>query len=238
MINYELLKSEAMSAGVELDENCLNRFDQFADRLVSWNRYVNLTAITEPDEIVIKHFADSLYIMKYVKINDSERLADVGCGAGFPGFPLLIANPGIDVTFIDSVGKKLSFIKDALQSTGLLATVCQGRAEELGRNAKYREQFDYATARAVAPLNILAEYCMPLIKAGGLFIAMKGAGGIAESQTAQNAIKVLGGEIVKIAEFELSNGDKRCIIVCRKVSHTPTKYPRRSKKLIPSRFNL
>jgi 16S rRNA (guanine527-N7)-methyltransferase len=164
-------------------------------------------------------------------MSEGQTLIDVGCGAGFPGLPLLIANPKIEVTFVDSISKKLGFIKEILNRCGLIADVKHARAEELGKDEDYREQYDYATARAVAPLNILAEYCLPLVKVGGLFIAMKGSSGKEELDNAQKAIATLGGEVVKFAEFELSNGDKRSIVVVRKISQTPTKYPRKSKKI-------
>lgn len=231
MIDYELLKGEIDKIGVNVGEYGLDRFDQYAEYLVRWNKHVNLTAITEPDEIVIKHFVDSLHILRYVKLKKNQSLIDIGSGAGFPGLPLLIANPDINVTFVDSIRKKLAFIKDVLHNTGLIATVTHNRAEELGRNAGFRETFDFATARAVAQLNVLCEYCLPLVKVGGLFIAMKGATGKAELNQARHAIEVLGGELVKFDEYSLSNGDKRSIIIIRKISQTPTKYPRKSKKI-------
>lgn len=231
MINFELLESELEKIGVKLDEYGLDRFDQYAERLVRWNKNVNLTAITDPDEIVIKHFVDSLYILKFIKMSPNHSLADIGSGAGFPGLPLLIANPQLDVTFVDSVNKKLSFIKDALNNAGLLARVVNSRAEELGRNADFRESFDYVTARAVAPLRVLAEYCLPLVKPDGLFVSMKGSNGLQELADAENAIKTLGGEVAKADEYTLPNGDPRSIIIVRKISQTPTKYPRKTKKI-------
>lgn len=231
MIDYDLLKGEIDKLGIDIGEYGLDRFDQYADYLVKWNRHVNLTAITEPDEIVIKHFIDSLYILKYVKIDKGQSLIDIGSGAGFPGMPLLIANPELNVTFVDSVRKKLAFIKDVLHNTGMIAEIKHTRAEELGKNNEFREKFDFATARAVAQLNVLCEYCLPLVKVGGLFIAMKGASGKEELEQANHAIEVLGGELAKFTEFTLSNGDKRSIIIIRKISQTPTKYPRKSKKI-------
>lgn len=231
MIDYKLLKGEIDKLGIDIGEYGLDRFDQYADYLVNWNRHVNLTAITEPDEIVIKHFVDSLYILKYVKLNKGESLIDVGCGAGFPGMPLLFANPDINVTFVDSVRKKLAFIKDVLHNTGLIAEIKHARAEELSRTGDFREKYDFATARAVAQLNVLCEYCLPFVKVGGLFIAMKGATGKEELEQADNAIRILGGELAGFEEFTLSNGDKRSIIIIRKISQTPTKYPRKSKKI-------
>lgn len=231
MINYELLENELAKIGVKLDQYGCDRFDQYAERLVSWNKHINLTAITDPDEIVIKHFVDCLTIMKYVNFSAGQTLVDVGCGAGFPGMPLFIANPKIEVTFVDSVRKKLSFIRESLNNAGLVAHVKNERAEILGKDPEFREQFDYATARAVAPLNQLCEYCLPLVKVGGLFIAMKGSSGMEELADARNAIKALGGELVKADEFELSNNDKRSIIIVRKISQTPTKYPRKTKKI-------
>lgn len=231
MIDYELLKNEAENIGIELDTYGLDRFDSYAERLVRWNQHVNLTSITEPDDIVIKHFADSLYPLKYVQMSDGQSLVDVGSGAGFPGLPMLIANPQIEVNFVDSVGKKLAFVKDVLRNSGLFGTVTHKRAEEIGKDSEYREKYDYAVARAVAPLNILCEYCLPLVRLGGLFVSLKGPSGKAELSQAENAIKTLGGELVKFEEYSLSNGDGRSLVIIRKISQTPTKYPRKSKKI-------
>lgn len=231
MIDYELLQSEAEKIGVDLGEYGADRFDSYAERLVRWNEHVNLTAITEPDDIVIKHFIDCLYIMKYVAFKKDEKLVDVGTGAGFPGMPLLIANPDLDVTFVDSMEKRIGFLRDVLKNIGLTGTRIHERAEVVGKDADYREKFDYATARAVAPLNVLCEYCLPLVKVGGLFVSLKGSSGMEELKAAENAINVLGGEVAKAVEYQLPNGDGRSIIIIRKISQTPTKYPRKSKKI-------
>lgn len=231
MINYELLTSEAEKIGVELGEYGADRFDTYAERLVRWNKHINLTAITDPDEIVIKHFIDCLYIMKYVDFKPHQTLADVGTGAGFPGLPLLLANPELDVNFIDSADKRIGFVKDVLNNVGLVAKRTHERAEEIGKDSEYREKFDYAAARAVAPLNVLCEYCMPLVKVGGLFVSLKGSNGMQELEKARNAIDVLGGELIKADSYTLPNGDGRTIFIIRKVSQTPTKYPRKSKKI-------
>ncbi len=231
MINYELLLKEANAIGVDLGQYGADRFDTYAERLVRWNEYFNLTAITDPDEIVIKHFIDCLYIMKYVSFKQNEKLVDVGTGAGFPGLPLLIANPELEVNFIDSSGKRIGFLKDVLNNMGLVAPRVHERAEILGRDDEYREKYDYSTARAVAPLNVLCEYCLPFTKVGGLFIALKGSSGMQELKDARNAIKVLGGELAKADEYNLPNGDARSIIIIRKISQTPSKYPRKSKKI-------
>ena len=231
MIDYELLQSEAEKIGVDLGEYGADRFDSYAERLVRWNEHVNLTAITEPDDIVIKHFIDCLYIMKYVAFRKDEKLVDVGTGAGFPGMPLLIANPDLDVTFVDSMEKRIGFLRDVLKNIGLTGTRIHERAEIVGKDADYREKFDYATARAVAPLNVLCEYCLPLVKVGGLFVSLKGSSGMEELKAAENAINILGGEVAKAVEYQLPNGDGRSIIIIRKISQTPTKYPRKSKKI-------
>lgn len=231
MIDYELLISEAKKLGVDLGDYGADRFDTYAERLVRWNEHVNLTAITEPYDIVIKHFIDSLYICKFVRFKQGESLVDIGTGAGFPGLPLLIANPDLEVNLVDSSGKRIGFIKDVLSNTGLVARRTHERAEDLGKKSDFREKYDYATARAVAPLNVLCEYCLPLVKVGGLFVSLKGSNGMQELEAAQNAISVLGGEVVKAQEYELPNGDGRSIIIIRKVSQTPTKYPRKQKKI-------
>lgn len=228
-MNEQLLKHEAELLGITLDNYAVDRFDMYAEKLISWNSRMNLTAITDPDEMVIKHFADSLAILKYVDIPEDAKVIDVGTGAGFPGLPLLFARPDIQLTMVDSLHKRLIFIKEVLHASGLLAERVHERAEILGRDADYRETFDVATARAVAPLNVLSEYCLPFVKVGGLFVAMKGSED--EVPAAANAIKELGGELVGNVSYKLSSGDNRHLVIIKKISQTPTKYPRKSKKI-------
>lgn len=229
MIDKDLLKESALDFGVSLDDMALDRFELLEQRLVRWNDHINLTAITEPDEIVIKHFVDSLSIFSAVDLPRGASVIDVGCGAGFPGLPLLIARPDLDLTFLDSVGKKLSFIKEVMRYNGLMGDVVHDRAENIGLSIKYRESFDFAVTRAVAPLNMLAEYCLPLVKVGGMYVSMKGADN--EVELGKNAIEKLGGKIENIVSLELPTGDKRNLILIRKISQTSIKYPRKSKKI-------
>ena len=229
MIDKDLLKDAALDFGVLLDDMALDRFELLEQRLVRWNNHINLTAITEPDEIVIKHFVDSLSIFSAVDLPRGASVIDVGCGAGFPGLPLLIARPDLDLTFLDSVGKKLSFIKEVMRYNGLMGDVVHDRAENIGLNVKYRESFDFAVTRAVAPLNMLAEYCLPLVKVGGMYVSMKGAE--SEAELGKNAIEKLGGKIENIVSLELPTGDKRNLVLIRKISQTSIKYPRKSKKI-------
>lgn len=229
MIDKDLLKNAALDFGVLLDDMALDRFELLEQRLVRWNNHINLTAITEPDEIVIKHFVDSLSIFSAVDLPHGASVIDVGCGAGFPGLPLLIARPDLDLTFLDSVGKKLSFIKEVMRYNGLMGDVVHDRAENIGLNVKYRESFDFAVTRAVAPLNMLAEYCLPLVKVGGMYVSMKGAE--SEAELGKNAIEKLGGKIENIVSLELPTGDKRNLVLIRKISQTSIKYPRKSKKI-------
>ena len=229
MIDKDLLKNAALDFGVLLDDMALDRFELLEQRLVRWNNHINLTAITEPDEIVIKHFVDSLSIFSAVDLPHGSCVIDVGCGAGFPGLPLLIARPDLDLTFLDSVGKKLSFIKEVMRYNGLMGDVVHDRAENIGLNVKYRESFDFAVTRAVAPLNMLAEYCLPLVKVGGMYVSMKGAE--SEAELGKNAIEKLGGKIENIVSLELPTGDKRNLVLIRKISQPSIKYPRKSKKI-------
>ncbi len=229
MINKDKLKEYSENYGVVLDNMALDRFDYLCQRLLRWNEHVNLTAITDPDEIVIKHFVDSLTLMPYTNLEKGASVIDVGCGAGFPGLPIIIDRPDLNITFLDSVGKKLSFIKETLSNCGLLGEVIHARAEELSHQKNYREAFDLAVSRAVAPLNILAEYCLPFVKLGGYFIAMKGAQD--ETELGANAIKTLGGNIEQIVMLKLPNEDTRNLIIIKKISQTSAKYPRKSKKI-------
>ncbi len=231
-INKELLKEKAELFGVTLDETALERFNIYARLLVEWNEKINLTAITEPDDIVIKHFVDSLTIFNTAEIPEGAKIIDVGTGAGFPGLAMLIARPDLKVTLIDSTNKKLNVIRDILENIGLSADVIHIRAEEAGQSKEFRESFDFATARAVTNLRDLSEYCLPFVKRGGYFISMKSAKADEEIADAKAAIKVLGGEIEKKDSFELSDSGERTIIMIKKSSTTPAKYPRPSAKMV------
>ena len=230
MIDRDLLEKYAAEIGAPLDNNMLSQFQVYAGELIGTNRKYNLTAITDPEEIVIKHFVDSLMLLKYFDLDYGTKIIDIGSGAGFPTFPLMIAkNNKLDVTFVDSVQKKLRFIDNALRNCGMEAELVCARAEELGNSPAYREQYDVATARAVAPLNMLCEYCLPFVKVEGYFIALKGPED--EVPSSENAIKTLGGEVESNVSYKLPNGDSRRIVIIKKISQTPTEYPRKSKKI-------
>lgn len=231
MINKEMLRSGAYEYGVELDETALDRFDRYAELLCEWNTFMNLTAIKEPDEIVKKHFIDSLSLLSAVRIPEGSSLIDVGTGAGFPGIPLLIARNDLKVTLLDSTNKRLEFIKAVLESTGLSAQVVHMRAEDAGRNKDFREKFDFATARAVSNLRDLSEYCLPFVRIGGYFVPMKSAKTDEETAEAKKAISVLGGKIADIKSFELDGAGQRTVLLIKKISQTPTNYPRPSAKM-------
>lgn len=228
-MNRDTVLKYAQAFTAQLDDIALDRFELLEQRLLRWNEHVNLTAITDPQEIAVKHFADSISVLSAEKPARGAKVIDVGSGAGFPGLPLLIARPDLEITFLDSIKKKLSFIKDFARQAGLVAQTVHSRAEELAHKQEYREAYDYAVSRAVAPLNILAEYCIPFVKPGGLFIAMKGADD--ETAVGRGAAEALGGRIERTVYLELPNGDARNLVMIRKISQTPTKYPRKTKKI-------
>lgn len=231
MIDRESLRTGAQHFGLSLDETALERFDRYAEALAETNRHLNLTAITDPEGIVTKHFLDSLSILSVFEPKQKARCLDVGTGAGFPGSSLLIARPDLQMTLLDSTQKKLHFVDSTLQSVGLSATVLHSRAEEAGQQAEYREQFDMVTARAVANLRELSEYCLPFVMVGGTFIAMKSQKTDEEIAEATAAIHLLGGKIDTIHTFSLAEAGERTLILIKKVSQTPPKYPRPSAKI-------
>lgn len=230
MIDTAALLQEVKSLGLTLDETALSRFDRYAEMLVETNRQFNLTAIKEPAEIAVKHFADSLSLLAALEIPEGAALLDIGTGAGFPGVPLLIARPDLKITMVDSTGKKLNFVREVLSDLNLNAAVIHGRAEELGRG-ELRESFDVVTSRAVAALNVLCEYCLPFVKVQGTFAAMKGAKGSEELALCRTAIPTLGGKYGTTKAFTLSDGAERNIILIQKISQTPPKYPRVSAQI-------
>ena len=230
-ISKSLLKQKAALYGVELDEKALERFDIYGRLLVDWNEKINLTAITEPDEVVIKHFVDSLTVFSAIDIPEGAKVIDVGTGAGFPGVAMLIARPDLDITLMDSTNKKLNVIRDILENIGLEANVVHKRAEEAGQSKDYREAYDFATARAVSNLRDLSEFCLPFVKVGGTFISMKSAKADEEIEEGKKAIAVLGGKIKEKKTFNLENAGERTVILIEKSSSTPAKYPRPSAKM-------
>lgn len=227
----DLLKEKAEMFHVKLDETALNRFDTYGKLLVEWNEKINLTAITDPEGVTIKHFLDSLTIFSYVDIPEGAKVIDVGTGAGFPGLAMLIARPDLDMTLMDSTKKRLTVIENILENIGLTANVVHSRAEDAGQNKAFREQYDFSTARAVTNLRDLAEYCLPFVKVGGSFVPMKSAKTEEEIAEGKKAIHVLGGQIAKVDSFELLNCGERTIINVKKISPTPAKYPRPSAKI-------
>ncbi len=229
------MTSAAEKCRIEIDRETLKKLCIYKDLLKEWNEKINLTAITDDEGVALKHFADCLLLFKYVDIKSGASLIDVGTGAGFPGLVIAAARSDINVTLLDSTGKKLKAVKDIADNMGLKnVTVLHARAEEAGRSADYRERFDYATARAVAQLNVLCEYCLPLVKVGGNFLAMKGASGEDELAAARGAIKKLGGEYKETRTLHLPGGDTRTLILCKKISQTPTAYPRNGGKIAKS----
>lgn len=231
MINKALLKQKSAEIGIELDEAALDRFDKYAELLVETNKTLNLTAITEPDEIVYKHFIDSLSLLTCVEPQKGARVIDVGTGAGFPGVVLLIARPDLKITLLDGTNKRLVFIENVLNEIGLNADIVHMRAELAGKDGKFREKYDLVTARAVANLNTLSEYCMPFVKIGGIFAPMKSSKTNEELEKARSAIKLLGGKIKEIKSFDIKNCGERHIIITEKISQTPPKYPRASAQI-------
>lgn len=215
--------------GITLDNTALDRFDLFASLLVEWNEKMNLTAITEPQEIEVKHFLDCLLVQKYFDFSSVKTAVDIGAGAGFPSIPLLICNENVEFTLVDSLNKRLDFLSVVCKELGINANLIHSRAEELGQDADFRENFDLALARAVAPMNVLSEYCLPFVKSGGSFVALKGSND--DITPAQNAIQTLGGELVNNVSYKLNDGDLRTLAIVKKISQTPTQYPRKPKKI-------
>ena len=231
MINQEFMTTIARDVGFELNQKNLADLDLYATKLVEWNEKINLTTIVAPDEIAIKHFLDSFLLLKSFEIKQGATIIDVGAGAGFPTLPCKLIRPDLKVTLLDSLNKRIVFLKDLVDSLKIRVDCVHGRAEEQGVQSKYRERYDIATARAVAHMRELSEYCLPFIKVGGYFIALKGYDIEVELNEAKSAIHLLGGEIQDVQKFILPDDSKRGIVIIKKISQTPTKYPRNQGKM-------
>lgn len=226
--DFDYCRNEFNSVGVELSRELYAKLDIYADFLVEYNEKVNLTAITDPSEILKKHFIDSIALSKYVAISDNSSIIDVGTGAGFPSVPLKLFRPDIKITLLDSLNKRVEFLRQLCEKLGIEAEFIHGRAEDFSKLSEYREKYDFSCARAVANLSLLSEFCIPFVKVGGSFISMKGPS--EDISEGENAVKLLGGEISDIAEYDLF-GEQRRIITVKKISQTPPKYPRNSSQI-------
>ncbi len=231
MIDQGYLKQLLEEHDLTVTQLQLQQFDRYADLLVEWNEKMNLTAITEPSEICKKHFLDSVLLSTKVQLPQGATIIDVGTGAGFPSMPLKILDPTLQVTMLDSLNKRINFLSTVAEELDLEVTCVHARAEDGGKNVKLREQFDFATARAVAHLRELSEYCLPFVKVGGAFVALKGYEIETELEEAKNAITLLGGKVEEVLKYQLTDDQKRAVVVIKKISHTPTKYPRNSAKI-------
>lgn len=225
----EIMRLKGQEAGLSFTDRQLEQFSNYYELLVETNKVMNLTAITEPEEVAVKHMIDSLLAFDE-KLFTGKTLADVGTGAGFPGIPLKIYCPSLKVTLIDSLAKRLKFLETVIDGLGLKGIHCVHlRAEDAGRDPQHREKYDLVTARAVARLSVLAEYCLPLVKTGGSFIALKGSKYQEEIAAAGKALQLLGGRLVSAEAVKLPGlDDGRAIVKIAKLKTTPKAYPRKA----------
>lgn len=223
-------RTEADKFGLELSDTQLEQYRTYFQWLVEWNEKMNLTAITDEEGVYFKHFYDSMTLLTVPQFRREGTLLDVGAGAGFPSLPVKIAAPGLDVTILDSLNKRIGFLNELAGALGLANTkAVHGRAEDFGKQPGWRDGYDQVTARAVARLNVLAEFCLPYVKVGGYFFAMKGPDAENEVSEAKRAVDVLGGRVVNIISTTLPNeAGTRNIIVVEKIKPTPKQYPRKA----------
>lgn len=212
--------------GLTISDGQYERLEKFAEVLTDRNKSINLTAITDPEGITVKHFFDSIYPFTLFDLPKNSSIIDVGTGAGFPACPLKIYRGDLKITLLDSINKRVDFLREVSDLIGLEADCIHGRAEELGRTLQYREKFDCAAARAVAKLPELCEYCLPFVRVGGVFAALKGSSGEEELSLSVNAIEELGGKLEMCKNYQLPGGDGRTLILIRKTAETPSRYPR------------
>lgn len=212
---------------MQIEVKNIEKFYKYMQLLLEWNEKINLTTIVEPEQIIVKHFLDSLTIKKYIE--DEKNIIDVGTGAGFPGVPLAIEKNN-NVTLLDSLNKRINFLNDVKEKIGLENVVTvHSRAEDAAKDKKYRECFDYAVSRAVAPMNVLLEYLLPFVKVGGKVICMKGPNVKEEMDNSEKVAKILGGKIEKVEELEIPEIDmKRTVVIVKKIEKTSSKYPRKA----------
>lgn len=228
----DILKEQALKSDIKLSDEQVLKLTRYYELLIEWNEKMNLTALTEPQDVALKHFCDSILLLKYADIPVDSSLIDVGTGAGFPSVPIKIVRPYIKLCLLDSLNKRLTFLNEVVNELGLEdVKIVHARAEDGARKADLREKFDFATSRAVAQLNVLSEYCLPYVKLNGAFLAMKGKYSEEEISNAKSAIKILGGKTVKVDTYNLADSSERTIINIKKIALTDKKYPRTCAKI-------
>lgn len=225
-----MLKQKLSELDIRTDKKMLEQFDQFYHMLIEWNKVMNLTGITKYEEVVEKHFVDSLSLVKLINLSNIKNVIDVGTGAGFPGIPLKIAFPHIKLVLLDSLNKRIKFLNEVIVQLDLKnIKAVHGRAEEFARKEEYREGFDLCVSRAVANLSTLSEYCIPYVRVGGMFVSYKSGEIDDEVRYSVNSIHLLGGRIDKINKFDLPGTDiKRSLVMIEKIEHTKKRYPRKA----------
>lgn len=227
---FDILKEACNNEGLDFNEEMYNNFIKYKDLIQEWNQKINLTAITEDEEIIKKHFIDSIKIFKFPYVKKAKSVIDIGTGGGFPGIPMKIVNKDSSIVLLDSLNKRINFLNEVIDDLNLndIRTI-HGRAEDFAQNIEYRESFDLAVSRAVANLTVLLELCLPYVKVGGYFVALKGPSIDEEIKTSAVALRVLGGTIEEIIEVDIEGSDlKHNLLIVKKNKTTPKKYPRKA----------
>lgn len=236
-MNRELFLNGLKKLNIEITDIQTEQFEKYSDLLKEWNEKINLTAITDDDGISIKHFLDCILLLKYIDINENASVADIGTGAGFPGLPVKIMRSDVSLCLVDSLNKRINFLNEVKTQLGLDDVQCiHSRAEELARKREYREKFDFVLSRAVANMTVLCEYCLPFLRIGGTFVALKSSEIKEETDEALSMIGNLGGKVKEIISAPLPESDiTRSLVVIEKVRETPKSFPRSSKRIKQSR---
>lgn len=225
---YKLIEASCRSVDLDFDENKYSQFVEYKNLIQEWNEKINLTAITDDEGIMKKHFIDSIKVFNFPELHNAKSVVDIGTGAGFPGVPMKIVRPDMEIVLLDSLMKRVNFLNEVIAKLGLEGIkAVHGRAEDFAK-VEYRDHFDAAVSRAVANMTLLTELCLPFVKVGGYFVAMKGPGAEAEIEEARQAIGMLGGKLEQVIEVEIEESDlKHNLVVVRKVKPTPKQFPRK-----------
>ncbi|MGH4137486.1 16S rRNA (guanine(527)-N(7))-methyltransferase RsmG [Clostridium sp.] len=227
---FDILSKASSNEGLGFNEKKYEQFMKYKDLIKEWNEKVNLTAIKEDEEIIKKHFIDSMKVFKFQGLKNAKNVIDIGTGGGFPGIPMKIIKPEINIVLLDSLNKRINFLNEVISNLQLeKIKAIHGRAEDFAQDRQYREKFDVAVSRAVANLTVLSEYCLPYVKVGGYFVAMKGPAVEEEIKSSKNAIRMLGGRIEHIEKVQIEDSDlDHNLVIISKISGTPKKYPRKA----------